>query len=475
MKRVPLRWLILIPVVVSVTLGFAVFAFWADRVEYQRRVADVDAELVRAEIGVTYQGLTPDTAVDSFATVPRTTAAEAGGAPGASDVSRPSGLILNQSGNVVQQQGSPNPFSDATLKSLASATSPRSETVDDQRVRVTLLPSNLVAVTALPLDQVNDATADFRRALLFGGVVIVLLEVVVIWAITSGLIASVTRISGVASKIADGELDTDVGAPTGSRETANLMIDLERMLEQLRSTINEAEDSAARANAARAEMQRFLADASHELRTPLTSIKGYSELYEKGMLEDSEGIDRAMGRIKSESDRLANLVAGMLVIARGDDMPLSIEEVDLGELVANVVLDVCAARPLRSISLSVDSTVDGGFRIQGDSDRLHQAILNLVVNACDHTEDHVPIEVSVRRDERTIRVVVCDHGQGVDLSERENIFVPLYQSDRSRSRKSTSGAGLGLAIARQIVIAHDGQIDVSETPGGGATFTIVLL
>ena len=96
------------------------------------------------------------------------------------------------------------------------------------------------------------------------------------------------------------------------------------MVARLRSALAEREQSEAVATRARDDMKRFLADVSHEIRTPLTALKGYSDLYERGMLAEPGALDRAMSRVGSESVRLHRLVNSMLELARdGETRPRS--------------------------------------------------------------------------------------------------------------------------------------------------------
>ena len=150
----------------------------------------------------------------------------------------------------------------------------------------------------------------------------------IVLLIATAVTRPVTRMSRTANLIADGALDTPIDPPTGSRETADLAVDLEQMVARLTSSLDDA-------NRARDDMRRFLADASHELRTPLTSIKGYSDLYAHDMLDEPGHLDRAMDRVGSESARLTHMVNDMLQLASGEAAPpTKVETVDLAEIAA---------------------------------------------------------------------------------------------------------------------------------------------
>ena len=233
-------------------------------------------------------------------------------------------------------------------------------------------------------------------------------------------------------------------------------------------SIEVQEAAATDATRAKHDMERFIADASHELRTPLTALKGYSDLYKNGMLDDA-GIKRAMGRIGSESERLTRLVTDLLKLVRTSQVE---ESVDLAAIVSAVCHDVQAANPDRHISINIVNNQPEPLTVTGDAHHLHQAVLNLAANACHHTPGSTPVELGVMADEQSVFVSVIDHGPGVDQATADQLFLPFTRGDESRSRTSHDGAGLGLALVHQIAEQHQGSVVVTETPGGGATFTI---
>ncbi|MCW4458515.1 ATP-binding protein [Microbacterium sp. MPKO10] len=113
--------------------------------------------------------------------------------------------------------------------------------------------------------------------------------------------------------------------------------------------------------------------------------------------------------------------------------------------------------------------------VMGEENKIRQVIANLMGNAMRFTPEGSPIEVGVSANPLTgmATVAVIDHGEGVPEPIREKIFQRFWRADSSRTRE-TGGSGLGLAIVSSIVAAHDGTVDVDETPGGGATFRIRL-
>ena len=193
-------------------------------------------------------------------------------------------------------------------------------------------------------------------------------------------------------------------------------------------------------------LRRFLADASHELRTPLTSIRGYAELFRRGADERPEDLKLAMRRIEDEAARMGVLVEDLLLLARVDrTRPLEMKPVDLSAIVTDAAADARTVAPERPIELKVPGTLV----VQGDEDRLRQAVTNLVSNAISHTDASAPIELEVSNEDGTAVITVSDAGEGLDEETLEHAFERFWRADPNRAR-SSGGVGLGLAIVDAI-------------------------
>jgi two-component system OmpR family sensor kinase len=222
-------------------------------------------------------------------------------------------------------------------------------------------------------------------------------------------------------------------------------------------------------------MRQFVADASHELRTPLAAVRGYSELFRQGAVTEPEDVTATARRIEDESIRMGGLVDDLLLLTRLDSSrPLQRGPVDLTVLAADAVQDARALAPTRAVRLLGLSGVLEPTTIEGDEARLRQVVTNLVGNAVNHTPAGTNIEIAVGVGDGRARLEVRDHGGGVDPVKARRVFERFYRADPSRGRGNGGGNGLGLAIVAAIVGAHDGQVGVAATPGGGATFVVDL-
>ena len=278
-----------------------------------------------------------------------------------------------------------------------------------------------------------------------------------------------TQIEDTAAAIAAGDLTRRIPEPAAQDEVASLSRSLNAMLAQIEQYFAVREASEER-------MRQFVADASHELRTPLAAVRGYAELYRQGAVTEPEDVTGTMRRIEDESIRMGGLVNDLLLLTRLDrQRPLERGPVDLTVLAADAVQDARALDPTRQVRLIGLSGDLEPTNIEGDEAKLRQVVTNLVGNAVNHTLAGTDIEIAVGSEAPgRARLEVRDHGDGVDPVKARKVFERFYRADPSRGRGHGGGNGLGLAIVAAIVSAHDGQVGVAATPGGGATFVVDL-
>ncbi|HVV31458.1 MAG TPA: HAMP domain-containing sensor histidine kinase [Mycobacteriales bacterium] len=337
--------------------------------------------------------------------------------------------------------------------------------------RVVVLPAHaldgtqVTIVYGLPVSQVDNV---LHRLLLLelavGGGAVVLLLVIGTVLVRVGL-RPLDRIGVTAGKIAAGDLSRRVEPATERTEVGRLGLSLNAMLSQI-------EQEVAQRTASEERLRRFIADASHELRTPLTSIRGYAELFRRGARNRPEDLEIAMRRIEAEAGRMGGLVQDMLLLARLDEgRPLELASVDLAELARDAGSDARAVAPDRDVQV----TVEGNAVVQGDDARLRQVLANLMRNVLAHTPAGTPCGLRVRGEPTDVVVEVWDRGPGLPPEAQARVFDRFWRGDPSRVRNSElSGSGLGLSIVAALVRAHGGTVQVGPTPGGGATFGVVL-
>ncbi len=224
-------------------------------------------------------------------------------------------------------------------------------------------------------------------------------------------------------------------------------------------------------------MQReFVSTVSHELRTPLTSISGSLSLIQAGVAgEISEKTRDLIDIAHQNSQRLLMLVNDLLDIERlqADRMTFEFHEHRLAGLIAAAAAANAAYAASRQVRIEIVQAPDDSVKVLADEDRFLQVMANLLSNAAKFSPDGGAVEIRAGVADGSAEVAVTDHGPGIPAKHYERIFDRFWQADSSDTR-AKQGTGLGLAIAKGIVEHHGGEIRISETPGGGATFTFTL-
>jgi signal transduction histidine kinase len=246
-----------------------------------------------------------------------------------------------------------------------------------------------------------------------------------------------------------------------SNWTERIVVEGNDELAELAMTFNEMLN---RLEAAFATQRRFVDDAGHELRTPITIIRGHLEL----LASNTAGTEETRHLLLDELDRMSRLVEDLLLLARSEQPDfLDIHPIDIAELVDEVAVK---AAPLIDTHLLV--TERANLVLNGDRQRLTQALMNLISNAAVHTPARTPVSIGSRYTDGTVQIWVQDDGEGIPPEERAEIF-ERFARGRSGRRRSES-TGLGLAIVKATVDAHGGQVAVTSAPGRGSRFTITL-
>ena len=270
-------------------------------------------------------------------------------------------------------------------------------------------------------------------------------------------------IAETAGAIAEGDLTRRVERAEPRTEVGRLGLALNAMLTQIQTAFEARQASEER-------LRRFVADASHELRTPLTSIRGYAEMFRRGVSDRPDDLATSMRRIEEESARMGVLVDDLLLLARLDQgRPLERKAVDLAQVAADAVDDARAVEPDRLISLDLPGTAV----VLGDELRLRQVAANLLANARQHTPTTAAVRVGVRQDNGSVVLEVADEGPGLFPEKAERVFERFYRADPSRNR-NLGGTGLGLSIVAAVAEAHGGRARVESEPGRGARFWVEL-
>ncbi len=225
-----------------------------------------------------------------------------------------------------------------------------------------------------------------------------------------------------------------------------------------------------------AARREFVANVSHELRTPLTTIKSYTEALEDGALDERALAERFIGVIRNETQRMIRLVSDLLHLSRLDSSEATLrkQRTDVLELLEDTADRFYVQMKQKHIECKIDLQPGVGS-VWIDRDQIDQVLDNLVSNALKYTMDGGSITLGAYSaiDEDLLAIRIQDTGIGIPKQDLHRIFERFYRVDKARSR-NMGGTGLGLSIAQEIVLAHNGTIELDSELDQGTTVTVWL-
>jgi len=282
----------------------------------------------------------------------------------------------------------------------------------------------------------------------------------------SALAERLSRLESATRVIAGGDLGARATI-SGSDEIARLAQSFNRMADRLQA----ADQKQKELDSLRRDL---VAWAGHDLRTPLSSIRLLIEALADGMVTDPQTTRQYLDQAKKQVDQLSVLVDDLFQVSQLDagGLPLNLEPASLSDLISDTLESFSAQAVNSQINLS-GSAAAGIDPITLDVQRMGRVLNNLVSNALRHCPPGGQVTIQAERVPDGVTVSVRDTGEGILPDDLPHIFERFYRGERSRSRAS-GGAGLGLAIARGIVEAHGGTIQVESEYGRGTVFTIKL-
>jgi two-component system OmpR family sensor kinase len=225
-----------------------------------------------------------------------------------------------------------------------------------------------------------------------------------------------------------------------------------------------------------AAQQELMANVSHELLTPLSRIQVAVDLITDGK---SQQVSELVPDIAQDVAEVERLIDDVMTVAKLDlsrssgtasVVPLRLEAVAVSTLIEEAVTRFCSQHPTRELAIEVDP---GLPELSADSVLLRRVVDNLLENARKFSDHDTKIRLSARATKAGVTIAIADEGIGIEEADIEKVFTPFFRSDKSRSR-ATGGMGLGLALARRVVEAHEGTIEITSRPGRGTTVTLAL-
>lgn len=217
----------------------------------------------------------------------------------------------------------------------------------------------------------------------------------------------------------------------------------------------------------------FVANVSHELRTPVSVIRANAETLRDGAIQDPERARTFLDALLRNAERLSDLVADLLDIAR---IEAGRYQVELAPL-AVVDPAVAAYELVEPLALARGTTIDfdleEGLVARADAKALSQVLTNLLENAIKYTPERSSVLLTGQRRGDMTRLEVRDDGPGIPPEQRERVFERFYRVDPGRA-KEDGGTGLGLAIVKHLVAAMGGRVGVEANQPSGSVFWVEL-
>jgi two-component system, OmpR family, sensor kinase len=320
--------------------------------------------------------------------------------------------------------------------------------------------------------RIYSALGSLLHILIPGVIVALILAGIAIWLLVHQAMHPLERLATTAADIAVAGDHSRRLSPQGPPDEINrLAHTINSMLQALEDAYQQVRDAYQQVQKVSDLQRHFLIDVSHELRTPLTIMLSSLDLIRRVGATDPDFQAHSLERMRLEAERMARMVAQLLILARSDAAVAATHEPVLLE---DIVVEVCRQRQPTDDEPILEcqglEPLEGAL-VWGNRDYLKQLLLILLDNAFKYTAGDGRVEVLGILNKETVAITVSDTGIGIAASDLLRIFDRFYRAENARSRL---GAGLGLAIAQRIAEQHGGELRVESELGQGSRFTVTL-
>ncbi|MFP5116341.1 ATP-binding protein [Bacillaceae bacterium C204] len=284
------------------------------------------------------------------------------------------------------------------------------------------------------------------------------------WLLSRIHVNRIKRLREATSLVSTGNYHVHVSS-SNFDEIGELANDFNHMVDKINTSMEEIESLENR-------RRQFLSDVSHEMRTPLTTISGVIEGLKNDMIPE-EDKERGINLVSQEAKRLIRLVNENLDFdkIRSNQIQLYREEFQLLELLEIIQEQLMPQAEDKNNQIVIEAGPE--VMVNADYDRLIQILINITKNSIQFTSDGT-IWLRGRTEGQSTIIEVEDTGIGIDPSDIENIWRRFYKADISRTSNPYGEFGLGLSIVKQLVLLHNGEINVFSEAGKGTKFVIKL-
>ncbi|MFP4372430.1 MAG: sensor histidine kinase [Halanaerobium sp.] len=325
--------------------------------------------------------------------------------------------------------------------------------VDDQKV-LTLHWKQMSAENQLDSELYNHFKDNIYRAILLSALVVIFLTIILSFILSKKITMPLINVKNAALEIAQGNYQQNIESK-GDDELTELINAFNLMTKKLQKLEKIRKESTS--------------DLAHELRTPLTTLKGYLEAVEDGKLKADQEIIKEM---QEETERMTNLVEKLNEYADAQNKIFNLNKrrLNLKTIISKVVKQQQKFINAKNIDLNLELAEE--LYINGDQDSLFQIFNNIIENAVKYNIENGKIEIKSRQNKNDLIIYIKDSGLGINDKDLPYIFERFYRADKSRNSKN-QGAGIGLAVVKELMEAHQGEIEV-ESDDGGTLFKLIF-
>jgi signal transduction histidine kinase len=315
-----------------------------------------------------------------------------------------------------------------------------------------------------PISGTSKMISQINQYLIYTILIALAVSFLLSWLLSRIHVKRIKRLREATSQVSAGNYSVHVPSSTFD-EIGDLANDFNHMVHKINSSMEEIESLENR-------RRQFMADVSHEMRTPLTTISGVIEGLKTNMISEDDR-ERGINLVSQEAKRLIRLVNENLDYEkiRSNKIELFREDIQLLEALENIQEQLSLQAEEKDNQILVEADPD--VFVNADYDRLFQILINITKNSIQFTTNGtIWLRGKSEKDETIIEIE--DTGVGIDTTEVENIWRRFYKADISRTSNPYGEFGLGLSIVKQLVLLHNGKINVFSEKGKGTKFVIHL-
>ncbi|RAK11186.1 signal transduction histidine kinase [Halanaerobium saccharolyticum] len=325
--------------------------------------------------------------------------------------------------------------------------------VDDQKL-LTLYWKDINPENQLDSDLYNYFKRNIYQSIIFSALVVILIIIILSFILSKKVTMPLIKIKKAALEVAQGNYQQNV-ASKGDDELSELVDAFNLMSKKLLKLEKIRKESTS--------------DLAHELRTPLTTIKGYLEAIEDGKIDLNQ---QSMTEMQEETQRMTILIDKLNEFAEAQNKIFNLEEkqVNITPIIKKIIKQ--QQNYLNEKNINLNLMLKEELCLQGDPNSLFQIFNNFIENAIKYNIQNGKIEIKASAEKNNLIVYIQDSGIGIDDSDLPFIFERFYRGDKSRNSQN-KGTGIGLAVAKELMEAHQGKIEV-ETNEQGTLFKLIF-